>query len=51
MLQYRGVLYTAITRASELLVAVGDSSVVQRMTENARRSKRYSGLWLRLDHE
>lgn len=51
MLQYRGVLYTAITRASELLVAVGDSSVVQRMTENARRSKRYSGLWLRLAHE
>ena len=48
MLQYRGVLYTAITRASELLVAVGDSSVVQTMTENARRSKRYSGLWLRL---
>lgn len=48
MLQYRGVLYTAITRASELLVAVGDGSVVRRMTENARRSKRYSGLWLRL---
>ena len=50
MLQYRGVLYTAITRASELLVAVGDGSMVQRMTENARRSKRYSGLWLRLAH-
>ena len=50
MLQYRGVLYTAITRASELLVAVGDGSVVQRMTENARRSKRYSGLWLRLSN-
>ena len=51
MLQYRGVLYTAITRASELLVAVGDGGTVQRMTENARRSKRYSGLWLRLSHE
>ena len=48
VLQYRGVLYTAISRASELLVTVGDSSVIQRMTENARRSKRYSGLWLRL---
>lgn len=47
-LQYRGVLYTAITRASELLVTVGEGSTVQRMTENARRSKRYSGLWLRL---
>ena len=48
MLQYRGVLYTAITRASELLVAVGDGGVIRHMTENARRSKRYSGLWLRL---
>ena len=47
-LQYRGVLYTAISRASELLVAVGDPGIVRHMTENARRSKRYSGLWLRL---
>ena len=51
MLQYRGVLYTAISRASELLVAVGDSGILRQMTENARRSKRYSGLWLRLRHE
>jgi exodeoxyribonuclease V alpha subunit len=47
-LMYRGLLYTAITRASELLVAVGDDEIVRTMTENARRSKRYSGLRIRL---
>jgi exodeoxyribonuclease V alpha subunit len=47
-LMYRGLLYTAITRASELLVAVGDDAIVRTMTENARRSKRYSGLRIRL---
>jgi exodeoxyribonuclease V alpha subunit len=47
-LMYRGVLYTAITRAAELLVAVGDEEIIYRMTENARRSKRYSGLRIRL---
>ena len=40
----RGVLYTAITRARELLVIVGDDSAVNKMAENDRRSRRYSGL-------
>ena len=44
----RGVLYTAITRARELLVIVGDEGVVARMTANSRQSKRYSGLRARL---
>jgi len=44
----RGVLYTAITRARELLVIVGDESVIARMTANNRQSKRYSGLRARL---
>lgn len=47
-LMYRGLLYTAVTRAAELLVAVGDEEVLRIMTENARRAKRYSGLKLRL---
>ncbi len=47
-LMYRGLLYTAVTRAAELLVAVGDEGIVRAMTENARRAKRYSGLWMRL---
>ena len=44
----RGVLYTAITRARELLVIVGDENVVARMTANNRQAKRYSGLRWRL---
>ena len=47
-LMYRGLLYTAVSRASELLVAVGDEEVIRIMTENARRSKRYTGLRFRL---
>jgi len=47
----RGVLYTAITRARELLVIVGDDAVVARMTANDRQSKRYSGLRWRLAEE
>lgn len=44
----RGVLYTAITRARELLVIVGDEAVVAKMTANDRQAKRYSGLRARL---
>ena len=44
----RGVLYTAITRARELLVIVGDENVIARMTANNRQTKRYSGLRWRL---
>lgn len=50
-LMYRGLLYTAVSRASELLVCVGDEQIVQAMVENARRAKRYSGLKTRLCHE
>ena len=44
----RSVLYTAITRARELLIIVGREEVVAAMTENAKRNRRYSGLKLRL---
>lgn len=44
----RGVLYTAVTRARELLIIVGDRAVVERMTLDDRRQKRYSGLRARL---
>ena len=44
----RGVLYTAITRARELLILVGDDEVVARMTANDRQQRRYSGLRWRL---
>lgn len=48
MLLTRGVLYTAITRARNLLIMVGNEEVVARMTANNRRNKRYSGLRYRL---
>ena len=44
----RSVLYTAITRARELLIIVGREETVAHMVENAKRSRRYSGLKLRL---
>ncbi len=47
-LMCRSVLYTAITRARELLILVGREDVVAAMTENARRNRRYTGLKLRL---
>ncbi len=51
MLLTRGVLYTAITRARELLILVGNEEVVAQMTFNNRRDKRYSGLRRRLMQE
>lgn len=48
MLLTRGVLYTAITRARELLILVGSEEIVAQMTANNRRNKRYSGLRHRL---
>ncbi len=47
-LMVRGVLYTAITRAKELLVAVGDDAAIRQMAENDKQQRRYSGLRRRL---
>ena len=47
----RSVLYTAITRARELLVIVGREETVAAMTENARVGRRYTGLKLRLQEK
>ena len=51
VLMTRGVLYTAITRARELLIIVGDEEVVAAMTANNRQQRRYSGLRWRLVQE
>ncbi len=47
----RSVLYTAITRARELLIIAGRSEAVAAMTENAKRGRRYTGLKLRLQEK
>ena len=48
LLMYRGVLYTAVTRARELLISVGDENTVYQMIDNHRQTRRYSGLRARL---
>ena len=49
-LMVRGVLYTALTRARELLILVGDDAAVRAMAANDRQQRRYSGLRWRLAH-
>ena len=49
-LMTRGVLYTALTRARELLILVGDDYAIGTMTANDWRQRRYSGLRWRLSH-
>ena len=51
MLMTRGVLYTAITRARDLLIIVGDDGTVVQMIGNDRQTRRYSGLKARLEAE
>ena len=43
-LYYRNLLYTGVTRAKNLLVMVGTPKTVERMVENNRKTKRYTGL-------
>ncbi|MBQ9748008.1 MAG: ATP-dependent RecD-like DNA helicase [Clostridia bacterium] len=40
----RNLFYTAITRAQQMVILVGDGSVVDLMTDNNRQTKRYTGL-------
>ena len=49
LLLTRSVLYTAITRARELFIIVGNEEIIAAMTRNDRRQRRYSGLKLRLE--
>lgn len=47
----RDLLYTAVTRAREMLVVVGDPAVVDAMIDNGRKTRRYTGLRARLTGE
>ena len=44
----RSVLYTALTRAKDLLIIVGNEEVITAMVANDRKTRRYSGLKLKL---
>ena len=50
LLLSRSILYTAITRARELLIVVGDEGVIEYMVRNDKKQKRFSGLKWRLCH-
>ena len=47
----RSILYTAITRARELLIIAGREETVATMTQNAKIGRRYTGLKLRLQQK
>lgn len=47
----RSVLYTALTRAKDLLIIVGNEEVIAAMVANDRQTRRYSGLKLRLQEK
>lgn len=47
-LRTRGVLYTAITRARELLIIVGSEETLNQMIDNHKQAGRYSSLRARL---
>ncbi len=44
MLETRNLLYTAVTRASRMVIAVGNRAVLSRMVANDRQAKRYTAL-------
>ncbi len=41
---YRNLLYTAVTRAKNLLIIVGSHETIQQMINNDRKTLRYTGL-------
>ncbi len=43
-LAYRNLLYTAVTRAKDMLITVGSAEQIQYMTFNDKKAKRYSAL-------
>jgi len=51
LLLSRSVLYTAMTRAKNLLVIVGNPVIMEQMVKNDKRQRRYSGLRARLAEE
>ena len=44
MLMYRNLLYTAITRAKQLLILVGNETRIRNMAANTKQNRRYSAL-------
>ena len=47
----RNLLYTAVTRAQNMVIIVGSAGIIQMMVENNRLTKRFTGLRYLLDNE
>jgi exodeoxyribonuclease V alpha subunit len=48
MLLTRSVLYTAVTRAKDLLIIIGDDETAYQMIDNSKRTNRFTALRVRL---
>ena len=44
LLCYRNLLYTAITRAKDMLILAGSKTEISKMVENDKKTRRYTGL-------
>lgn len=44
LLCYRNLLYTAITRAKDLIILAGSKAEIMKMIENDKKTRRYTGL-------
>lgn len=44
LLCYRNLLYTAVTRAKQLLIIIGDDRILNEMVKNDKKTRRYSAL-------
>ena len=49
LLQYRNLLYTAVTRAQRMVILVGREDVIRTMVDNDRQTLRYTGLRLMIE--
>jgi len=48
LLLTKDILYTAVTRAKELMILVGDDNAAHRMIDNTKKNNRYSALRVRM---
>ncbi len=44
LLNYRNLFYTAVTRAKNMIILVGNESTIHQMVKNDKKTKRFSGL-------
>ena len=51
MLMYRNLFYTAVTRAKDMVILVGNANSIYKMTKESEKNTRYSGLKEKLEHQ